>query len=242
MPTPRFYTGSLSPISTTLAHKHPSLACLCIFLPELEHAFLANIDPGGYECLQHITTSGCILWLTRSGPHSNQDPAFELVTGLSRTIVSELGSRYFVTLSVEGLGDISRAADNVVKDIRATTLAPSNVGLDTEFAERYGLLHIGCVIEANYVIDDISPVSPTSGSDPFEHRPACQINGWFAWSTRYTTAQPTPSGQPHERLMGWRSSCRMADAYGGPIREAEFLGMLEYHCDPALPVALRLKT
>ncbi|KAF1961731.1 hypothetical protein CC80DRAFT_543094 [Byssothecium circinans] len=101
---------------------------LCIFLPELDHPFLSNID----------------------------STAFELVVGFARSIRSENGSFRFTTLALESFTEPSLVVSSTVKAKPATTLQPREVVVEDEFTERNGVLFINRVVEANYINDDIA--------------------------------------------------------------------------------------
>ncbi|KAF2676018.1 hypothetical protein K458DRAFT_447715 [Lentithecium fluviatile CBS 122367] len=129
---------------------------LCIFLPELDHPFLSNIDSTGFACLKQLTTSHGLLWLTRSGPEASFEPSFELVVGFACSIRSENGSFRFTTLALESFTEPSLVVSSTVKAMQATTLQPREVIVEDEFTERNGVLFINRVVEANYINDDIA--------------------------------------------------------------------------------------
>ncbi|PIA96147.1 Nonribosomal peptide synthetase 14 [Cercospora beticola] len=89
--------------------------------------------------LQHTI----VVWLTRAIHINPIDPDFALVTGLARTIRSELGM-YFATLELESTTDLSASAIcHVFHKLRQTTADNhSDVDPDMEFAWANGVINI----------------------------------------------------------------------------------------------------
>lgn len=56
----------------------PTADSLCVFLPELERAFLSNLEATGFSCLKRLTTSLSLLWLIWAGPEASHDVASRL--------------------------------------------------------------------------------------------------------------------------------------------------------------------
>ncbi|KAF1828904.1 reducing type I polyketide synthase [Decorospora gaudefroyi] len=129
---------------------------VCVFLPELEHPFLANIKTAGFACLKQLTNSRGLLWLTRSGPKACHDPAFEMVVGFARCIRSENVSFRFTTLALESFSEPSKVVTSTMKAMQATLLQPRDIVVEDEFIEKDGVLFIDRVVEANYINNDIA--------------------------------------------------------------------------------------
>jgi hypothetical protein len=129
---------------------------ICIFLPELEKSILADIDAEGYVSLQKIFGSAlCMLWVTAASTLTLDKPEAELVTGLTRCVRSENITFDFITLALESAKDPIRIVDTMIQVFKRTLLL-TDAGAETEFRENGGVLHIGRVVEGNYLNHDIA--------------------------------------------------------------------------------------
>ncbi|KAK3324470.1 fatty acid synthase S-acetyltransferase [Cercophora scortea] len=142
---------------------------LCIFLPELERPFLAQMSTEDFACLHHMVASNNVLWLTHSSPDSADNLAFELVIGFARAVRSENSLLRFTTVAIESVGSPETVATTAAKIIQTTTL--NNSGLDElnaedEFMEKDGLICINRVVEANYLNDNIARQHATPRAEP----------------------------------------------------------------------------
>ncbi|KAH8883307.1 phenolpthiocerol synthesis polyketide synthase ppsA [Thozetella sp. PMI_491] len=126
---------------------------VCVFLPELEDPFLANMDPQRYTAIQKLTSAYGLLWPRKSG--KLVDPRFGLVTGFAAAIRAENASLRFVILALETTEDISTLVGNIVKAAKVSVYSPYD-GTEEDFAEKNGVLHINRVVEANYINDTLA--------------------------------------------------------------------------------------
>lgn len=121
---------------------------MCIFLLDVEAAFLADMSKESFATLKAvISSSKGVLWVSRGG--DSQAPRLDLglVTGFGRNILSENWNTKFIELAVEMDSPGPRIADHVTKVILTGLLSDSSE-IDTEFRENDGQLCVGRVIPA----------------------------------------------------------------------------------------------
>ncbi|KAF2093095.1 fatty acid synthase S-acetyltransferase [Rhizodiscina lignyota] len=125
---------------------------LCIFIPETETPFLDRMNSEQYASLQRmVASSDSILWLTQGGGASSRIPASELVSGFARAIRAENPALRFVTLSIDSIEDSKHATNATMKIFDAIFAKGDRQVVDNSFFESDGVLHIGRVVEANYM-------------------------------------------------------------------------------------------
>ncbi|KAL8704317.1 MAG: hypothetical protein Q9201_002503 [Fulgogasparrea decipioides] len=141
----------------------------CVYLPEVERSVLSNISDKEYENLKKMVLSvDGLLWLTYGGRSSEPRPEAELVTGFSRCMRSENASIKFITLSLESLDDSMRIADAAAKVYGQTLQSAEQRGLERAFVEKDSVLHIGRVVEANYLNTAVKNQVTTGVAQPYE--------------------------------------------------------------------------
>lgn len=127
-----------------------------IFLPEIEKPFLPHLDAENLEYLQEILSSvQSLLWVTCGGGKSQKSPEFGMVDGLARVLRREKGNLAFTTLALDGLNTTIEAHARKVVDVFKSTVFQSIEDCEPEFVERNGILHIGRLVEANYLNQSI---------------------------------------------------------------------------------------
>lgn len=142
---------------------------LCFFLLELEASFLANLDAKQYSRLRKLTmASNALFWLTKKGGLFVDDPEACLVTGLQRCLRSENPSFNFVTLAIDSTESRKHVAEMVMKVFEQTFLPTTDKVVETSFAEKDGVLHIGRMIEANYVNSSIAAKTNIGKAHPYQ--------------------------------------------------------------------------
>lgn len=125
---------------------------LCIFLPELETSFLSHVNELNYKALQKMMTSlDSIFWLTQGGGRSVSNPRAELVTGFARAMRAENPSLKYITLSIETIRSADAVADTATKVFHAVFCKSDKQVIDNSFFESNGIIHIGRLVEGNYM-------------------------------------------------------------------------------------------
>ena len=123
----------------------------CIVLSELKHSILNSPNAAMFESIRDIfIRSAGVLWVVRGGTMTSKNPTASLVTGFARTARSETGDRTIVTLDLdaENLASSEAAARTIFDLFRNHfTLGLPAEDLDTEYAERHGVLMIPRVVE-----------------------------------------------------------------------------------------------
>ena len=140
----------------------------CVYLPDLGRSILSNIGDKDYNNLKKLvlSTDG-LLWLTYGGRPPELRPEAELVTGFSRCMRSENPSIKFVTISLESLDDNGRIADTVAKVYGQTLQSAEQRGFERAFVEKNSVLHIGRVVEANYLNAAVKNQVTTGIAQPY---------------------------------------------------------------------------
>ena len=133
----------------------------CIFLPELEDAFLNDIETEDFASLKHVAkASGAILWVSHDGGQASERPEMGLVTGYGRCMSSENSTLHFATLALEKISSTTKVIENIIKVIGVTMTEPRD-NLEHEFVEKDGALYINRVVEDNILNNRIfSAVAP----------------------------------------------------------------------------------
>ncbi|MCJ1358943.1 MAG: hypothetical protein MMC33_008943 [Icmadophila ericetorum] len=142
-----------------------------IFLAEVEAAFLKDIDKEDFGRLQiMIKEAAGLLWVTRAGGLTSENPEVDMVMGLSRCVRSEDNNRRFITLALES-AETETVAKNVTKIVESTFYTEPEQ-CETEYEERDGRLCINRVVEDNSLNDFVcSKMMPQEAQNqPFEEQ------------------------------------------------------------------------
>ena len=147
---------------------------VCVVFSELASSVLRNPVSSQYEAVKRVFIEGDgVLWITRGALLDSSAPDLSLVTGLARTIRAEKGDTMLVTIDFDANRVLPGEA--VAKKIFAVLRA--NFGkekleltdIDTEFAERNGMIMIPRIMEdknlTSIVVSDIG--SPVSENQPY---------------------------------------------------------------------------
>ena len=119
---------------------------MCIFLAELEEAFLYNIGNERFTSLKMmLNTAQGVLWVTSNKRGYLDNPTSEMVMGLSRCIRGEVSGLRFVTLALEDVQRTSLIVEHIIKVLKATVF--SSEEYEAEYQEKDGLLCISRVAE-----------------------------------------------------------------------------------------------
>lgn len=121
----------------------------CIFLPELENAFLSGIQYDNFADLKYLVVAAReILWITCDGGQKTQRPEMGLVTGFGRSLCSENSNLRFITVALENASSAVRVAESLHQIYRSTSTEVQE-RQETEYMEKDGVLCINRVVEAN---------------------------------------------------------------------------------------------
>ena len=145
----------------------------CIVLSELQSSILDKPDAISFESIKDMfIRSAGVLWVVRGATITSTNPTASLVTGFARTARSETGDRTIVTLDLDGENiATSDAAARIIFDLFRNhfTLGLGMENLDTEYAERNGVLMIPRVVESTDINNKIlsSLGKPVPVDQPF---------------------------------------------------------------------------
>ncbi|OJJ38044.1 hypothetical protein ASPWEDRAFT_106140 [Aspergillus wentii DTO 134E9] len=125
---------------------------LRVFLIELQTPSLADMQPELYAQLQTLLKSTTVrtLWVNQGGGHLSPRPHFGLVEGLFRVLMEEDDRRRCYLLSLEESTSQHR---QIVKVMQSLLAEP---GVDTEYIEQKGILHIGRLSPSKTINDAVS--------------------------------------------------------------------------------------
>jgi acyl transferase domain-containing protein len=130
---------------------------VCIFLPEIDGPFLKNITEEHFNALkQMVLSSSAIVWLTRGGGPAVTDPDMEMVTGFARAIRAEYPTLNFVTVAFENTGSAAVINEKSMEIFDSILVKGDKQIIDNTFSVTDGVIHIGRIIEANYMNSHIS--------------------------------------------------------------------------------------
>ncbi|KAF2419578.1 putative polyketide synthase [Tothia fuscella] len=148
---------------------------VCIVLSELLAPILGNPRPEQFESLKTLMLeSEGILWVTRGAVIDGSHPDLDMISGLMRTLRMELGGSSLITLDLEATGDAERTGWITEAEIQTVLrvfehnfqagVQPSYQQLETEYAERGGVLLIPRLVEdsltGDFVASRIQNASP----------------------------------------------------------------------------------
>lgn len=109
---------------------------LCIVLCEATRPFLSDPSPEEFEATKRIFASASgVMWVTKGAKMSSQDPASNLITGLTRTVRSEFGSINIVLFDLDPDQPFpsTAAAESVLSLFLSHFGANAQLSDDTEF-------------------------------------------------------------------------------------------------------------
>lgn len=119
-----------------------------ISLLELHGPVWLDIGPELFKILQRLLTrSSRLIWVGRRGGFCSPEPNHHIVDGLLRVLQSELVGVTLVSLALETDGYIN--SDRRESILQLANSMVQNEGLDTEYIEDHGLLHIPRLASAN---------------------------------------------------------------------------------------------
>jgi NADPH:quinone reductase-like Zn-dependent oxidoreductase/acyl transferase domain-containing protein len=143
-----------------------------VFLPEVEKAFLSDIDADNYAIIHKIVnTSFGVVWLTHGATLSVSHPELGMVAGLARSVRTENTPLSFLTVDFDKADDPTAVANIVLTVVKQAIHSPCKSEL--EYALRNGILYIHRIVEA-VPVDDV--IATTTGTMP----PTLQKLGSFS--------------------------------------------------------------
>ncbi len=121
-----------------------------ISLLELHDPVWLKISSELFEILQKLLTcSPRLSWVNRGGGFRSPDPNHHIVNGLLRVLHSELMGVTLVSLALGRDGDINSHRREFI--LQLARLMVISEGIDTEYVEDQGLLHIPRLTSANRI-------------------------------------------------------------------------------------------
>lgn len=128
---------------------------LSICLLETQDQFLYDINEHDFikfrELLIHTRS---LLWVNAGGGHQ-PNPKFRLIDGLFRVIGDENQNTRLTILSLEPTSTAQHQADQVLK-IATAVMRDSDRCLDTEYVEIDGMLHVGRLVHASSLNQEVT--------------------------------------------------------------------------------------
>ena len=138
----------------------------CIFLPELEQAFLHRIDQKAFAGLQRFFSHGQrLLWVASNHLDCESNPANRMALGLLRCLRGEDTRIGMCFLSIEGLHDPAETAEKILKVYLTIPKTPAEE-CETEYIEKSGVLGISRVVEAGYLNRHVAAKTLVQGPMP----------------------------------------------------------------------------
>ncbi|KAK4242263.1 hypothetical protein C8A03DRAFT_40391 [Achaetomium macrosporum] len=148
----------------------------CVFLPELTRPFLADIRPDEFETLRKLVGSASsILWVTGGGAEKAENPLADLVVGFGRSMCSERPLNLkFCTLALEDArGEEPTTTETITKVFTKLISLPPDAPFETYYMQRNGQVHVGRLVEANYLNDHVHRQNTQQEPqlEPFDNSP-----------------------------------------------------------------------
>lgn len=132
-------------LSSTLSHS------ACIFLPELTRSFLGDMARDDFDNVKSLLTqASLVLWVTSQGGEKIQDPRADIVADLSRSLCSERPDMRFCTLALEQSEPVA-VVETVCHVFEKLIALSPDEAYEADYIERMGQLHIGRLVEANFL-------------------------------------------------------------------------------------------
>lgn len=147
----RSLAGELASTLTALVGSSPTTGTLndvdgsnktCVFLTEIDHPVLADLDQGKFESLQKLLTSvQAILWVVKGAYQNSMEPNSNMIAGFSRTLRSEGTLMDFITLDLDAETELSqRNTIDTITKVLQMSLGVEHQNTETEYMERGGVL------------------------------------------------------------------------------------------------------
>lgn len=117
-----------------------------ICLLEVDNLFLSGLQEGEFESLKRIISSSkCIVWISRDGGIYSKRPEFGMVFGFARAIRSEYSQLKFVTIALEESVYPVKSAETILKILRRTLMLRT-AQIEPEYRQRNGMHEISRII------------------------------------------------------------------------------------------------
>ena len=129
----------------------------CVSLVDLDGPLLSHFDAKMFNAVQSTLKSGTnMLWLTRQNTAQEQ-PRAGIMDGLARVLRTENPQLVFVTLAVESTTTGPREhVGTILKVLKATIAGMKDRSFEREYVQRCLMPHIGRIVEANYLNQQVS--------------------------------------------------------------------------------------
>lgn len=139
---------------------------LRVFLLEWQKPVLNDIQPELFQKLQRLLCSTAdVLWINSGGGVLSPKPHFRLVDGLFRVLVAEDDRKKCYMLSLEAQESNKRHHQGQIMKIIQLLLSSAADGLDTEYMEQHGMLHVGRLVAPAQLNEAVS-----SRTTPKQHK------------------------------------------------------------------------
>ncbi|KAI9148345.1 putative polyketide synthase protein [Paramyrothecium foliicola] len=140
-----------------------------LIVDELVNPLLTDITAEQWEELQKLVATGNkILWVTKGAQYTIQEPNNALAHGLFRVIRMEDHNAKLFALDVESSSNMPATCETISRVLSSLEVISMSGAIDTEFAERDGVIHVHRVIPDEQVNlfkhDDINGAEPILSS------------------------------------------------------------------------------
>ena len=143
---------------------------LCIVTSEISSPLLSEPSSEQFEAIKKIfTTAAGVLWVTRGGQISSNNPASNLITGLARTVRSEYGGSRVVILDLdpgEALGASTAHQILTLFENHFGQNAHTINSIDVEYVQRNGRILIPRLIENRDVNRSVNSIVGETVPEP----------------------------------------------------------------------------
>lgn len=159
-PPPSDWLKGLQAVIADRACSTPSIEALreadtagktCIFLGEMEHSVLGNVESNVFASLTStLINSNEFLWVTRGATMASEDPWKALHLGILRTLRNESNGKRYVSLDVDPSRDpwTDQTADAICQVLEAS-FGQASHNREFEYAERDGVIHVPRVFSSS---------------------------------------------------------------------------------------------
>lgn len=141
---------------------------ICIFLLELEAAFLADMSDEDYAALKAmIEFTDNILWVTQGCGEDSHRPELGMITGFGRAIRSESWDTKLVELAVKIESSVSDTADQIMTVYQESVVLKGHQK-EMEYMQKGNKLCISRLVEAQYLTKSIDTKITTQPPEMLE--------------------------------------------------------------------------
>ena len=137
----------------------------CVSMLEMDRPILHTLDQTSFSHLQSVlTTAKGMVWITSGGGIPAEQPEYQVVDGLLRTVRTENPMLKIVNLALDPSQRAKQQVAELAVKVFENTATKSIDDFETEYIERAGVLHVNRVIEADYQNQSIHRVTQPQAS------------------------------------------------------------------------------